>query len=594
MDSSKRSTLFISIFLLLLLSSFSFAYCPTAKRNIYLAAVTGENSGGVFQLEVEVRPGTGQIYTSISPRIGLATQESESLAVNWAFAQTSLNRRECDVLFRIIGDFGENTVDGPSAGGAMTVATHAALAGKQIRQDVVMTGTIAPGGKVGEVGGIIEKSIAASDSGAKYFLAPKLKVYEAFLIASVGRDDDFTAIEIANVSDAEEILFSGYSENFSSRFSPKSAPVSPSLPALPGDADMLRFGNVARDVVDDLDEKVVIAFFGAEDNERTSALREYFAGEIANYRKLVSMGYPFTSANAAFLLSIDAEYVKIGDKSVDLEGSIEDVSACVQSIRKPEKNSNNLGWAAGADLRRIWAGKKLDETLDYRSEQGGYTTLRDLLFSYGWCGISQRLSAEASTIQGEPLDESRLSSLASERLIEAQEVLAAATSPDYDAIWHYEAGLAANKTGYFAAAIYEAAYAETMQKATSGEEKNVSAAIAKLAEGGRKSLWGKIYYSHGMFLYNDALENGKPPNDAYKILKFSSELDKADLDMQKELSKPVETVRVVSVEKPPEKQGPTEQDPLVAIFLALSIVVFGLAIIYRLMRRARGQGAGGQ
>src|SRR3989344_8662822 len=125
MNSGRRSTLFVSLFLLLLLSSFSFAYCPTAKRNIYLAAVTGENTGGVFQLEVEVRPGSRQIYTSISPRIGIATQESEEIAVNYAFSAAGMNRKECDVLYRIIGDFGDSSVDGPSAGGAMTVPQHA-------------------------------------------------------------------------------------------------------------------------------------------------------------------------------------------------------------------------------------------------------------------------------------------------------------------------------------------------------------------------------------------------------------------------------------------------------------------------------------
>ena len=591
MDSGRRSTLFVSIFLLLLLSSLSFAFCPTAKRNIYLAAVTGENSGGVFQLEVEVRPGTGQIYTSISPRIGIATQESEETAANYAFAAAGMKKKECDVFYRIIGNFGDSSVDGPSAGGAMTVATHAALPGKQIRQDVVMTGAITPSGKIGEVGGVIEKSVAASDSGAKYFLAPKIKVYESFLLSSISREKDFIAIEVENVSDAEEVLFSDYSQSFPSRFEPKAGEISKELPPLPADSDIKRFAIVASDVVDMLDSKAVEALFAASESEQTEKLRKYFSGEIENYRKLISMGYPFTAANAAFLLSIDAEYVKIGDRTVDLEGSIDDVSTCVQGLRKIAKNKNNLGWATGADLRRIWAEKKLRETVQYRSEQGGYTTLRDLLFANGWCGISQSLALEAAKIGGETVDESMLAPLAGKRIFEAEEVLAAAAKPDYDAIWHYEAALEANRSGDYAAAIYESTYAETMQRATTGEEKNITSAIEKLSEGGRKSLWGKIYYSHGMFLQSQAKSEKAALSDAYRILKYSAELDKADAEILNALAAPVETVRVVTVPTPEEIRGSASQDPLVAILLAASIAVFGLAIVYRLIKSGMRIGA---
>lgn len=592
MARNFRGTLVLSILLLLLLPSFSFAICPTATRQIYLAAVTGENSGGVFQLEVQVRPGTGQIYTSISPRIGISTQESEETAVNYAFSASGMDRQECDVLYRIIGDFGDSAVDGPSAGGAMTVATHAALMGKQIRQDVVMTGAITPSGKIGEVGGVIEKSVAASDAGARYFLAPKIKVYEYFLLSSISREKDFTAIEIGNVSDAEEVLFSDYSHAFESRFEPKSGEIPPELPRLGQDSDMLRFAGVASDVVDTLSAKADAALFAASESEQTEMLRKYFAGEIENYRRLISLGYPFTAANAAFLLSIDAEYVKIGGRAVDLEGSIEDVSGCVQSLRKPAKNSNNLGWAVGSDLRRMWAEKKLEETVQYRSEQGGYTSLRDLLFSYGWCSISQQLAAEANGIGGTAIDESRLANLASRRIVEAEEVLAAASKPDYDAIWHYESALEANESGDYAAAIYESVYAETMQRATSGEEKNLTSATEKLAEDGRKSLWGKIYYSHGMFLYAESESGEAQLSDAYRILKYSSELDKAEEEIKDELAAPVETVRVISVPQPQEIKGSAEQDPLVAIVLAASIVVFGIAIVYRLVKSGMSIGAG--
>ncbi|MCX6772263.1 MAG: hypothetical protein NTV88_00635, partial [Candidatus Micrarchaeota archaeon] len=497
-----------------------------------------------------------------------------------------IDKRECDVFFRIDGNFGDNTVDGPSAGGAMTVATHAALIGAKIRQDVVMTGAILPGGKIGEVGGVIEKSIAASDSGAKYMLAPRLKVYEALLLSSIGRQNDFTAIEIYNISDAEVVIFSDYLEKFSSRFNPESSPLPEGLPALPKDADSMRFSKVASDIVDRLDLKVATLFpTQQQSGQNASKLQVYFRNEIENYRLLISRGYSFTAANAAFLLSIDAEYVKIGDKTVDIDGSIEDVSACASTLHKPQKNMNNLDWAIGSDLRRIWAQKKLNETIEYRADQGGYTTLRDLLFSYGWCGISQSLADQATGISGATADETKLSSLSSQRLFEAQDVLASASKPDYDAIWHYESAVIANRSGDYGASIYESTYAETMQKITSSGDTNLTQNMDKAIDGPRKSLWGKIYYSQAMFLYTKAEQDNSSFTDAYRIFKFSTELDKADDDIKSALASTEPEVRVIRMDTPLEKPGPTEQDFWVSLFLAFSIVAFGIAIIYRLVKR---------
>ncbi|MEM4634148.1 MAG: S16 family serine protease, partial [Candidatus Anstonellaceae archaeon] len=156
----------LSALFALLAINFLFASCPKASRSINLAAVTGENSGGVFLLEVETRPGNGTIYTSILPRVGFLTQESQEAAVNYAFSSSGFSRHECDVLFKIKGNFGENSVDGPSAGGAMAVALRAALLNKTVRQDVVMTGSLLPDGKIGEVGGVIEKGIGVAEAGA--------------------------------------------------------------------------------------------------------------------------------------------------------------------------------------------------------------------------------------------------------------------------------------------------------------------------------------------------------------------------------------------------------------------------------------------
>ena len=578
------SAAFAFLAIALFLSNYAYSTCPTAKRDIYLAAVTGENEGGIFQLEVETRPGKGSIYTAVSPRIGFATQESEELAARVAAETAGIDLSECDVFFRINGDFGDSSVDGPSAGGAMAVATRAALLNQSIRQDIVMTGTISPEGKVGEVGGIIEKSLAASDAGAKYILVPKLKIYEMLLLSSVSRTKDFRVIEVSNLTEAEKVIFSNYSQNFTALFAPKSLPMPSTLQPIEMDFDLARFGIVARGVVEELDSKAGSALMGSAGAEKIAGVKEYFRSEVNKYYAMLSMGYPFTAANSAFLLSIDAEYLKIGGTKVDMTGSIEDVSSCLDSLSKPNKTVENFHWAVGSDLRRNWAKKKFNETLAMRGEQTGYTTLRDLLFSYSWCGISRELAVQANDIGGKPVEEAALAPLSSKKLLEAEEALASSDRPDYDALWHLQAGLDANESGDFGAAIYEATYAMTMQGVTSESEKNLTEAAQKLSQGGRESLWGKIYYGHGMYLYAEAKEGGFIPADAYRILEYSSDLDKASAEINQELlKKPTESSPIQPPAQEEVPSGQQEQDTLLSVFLALCVAVLGFVVIWRLI-----------
>ena len=48
-------------------------------------------------------------------------------------------------------------IGGPSAGAAIAVATVAAIEGKNVSKDAVITGTIEEGGYIGEVGAVFEK-----------------------------------------------------------------------------------------------------------------------------------------------------------------------------------------------------------------------------------------------------------------------------------------------------------------------------------------------------------------------------------------------------------------------------------------------------
>lgn len=147
-----------------------------------IVAVGYTGDGILADLKVTLRPGNGNVYVSLEPKVEIDTQSSAETAVYIAqrLAKIPLGMR--DVLIEIKAP--SKVVEGPSAGAAMAVAVYGALIGKNPRKDVVITGTVDSYGRVGKVGGLLEKLRACAKNGIKVFLIPKgqryVEIYEPF------------------------------------------------------------------------------------------------------------------------------------------------------------------------------------------------------------------------------------------------------------------------------------------------------------------------------------------------------------------------------------------------------------------------------
>ncbi len=150
------------------------------KSSAYVVAVTSDGGGLVGSVDVEVNLGRGRVLMNTNPFLEPDTQFSAETATQIAEQYTKKSLDDRDVIYSF--DIDGQVLGGPSAGAAMTVATIAAIEGKQVRNDVAITGTIEEGGKIGFVGGVLEKMQAASEKGVKLFLVPegqtKLTTYE--------------------------------------------------------------------------------------------------------------------------------------------------------------------------------------------------------------------------------------------------------------------------------------------------------------------------------------------------------------------------------------------------------------------------------
>ncbi|NIM47336.1 MAG: hypothetical protein GTN40_04235 [Candidatus Aenigmarchaeota archaeon] len=194
-----------------------------SSAQINLAAVDQDGNGVVTPLIVEIKPGNGKILTNIEKLLfWIDTQQSIQVAKQVAEDVTKLDVDKYDLIYTVKSE--ATLVGGPSAGASLTVATIAALQKKEIKSDIMMTGTINPDGTIGEVGGILEKAKIAKELGAKVFLVPEGQGTQTYLkpeencvrrggfifcttkykeiTVNIGKDVGISVIEIEDINDA--------------------------------------------------------------------------------------------------------------------------------------------------------------------------------------------------------------------------------------------------------------------------------------------------------------------------------------------------------------------------------------------------------
>lgn len=131
--------------------------------------------GEILFIEVSLMPGKGKLL--LTGQLGDVMQESAKAAFTWTrshYKELGLKSNFAENLdVHIHVPEGAVQKDGPSAGVAITTALVSALTGVPVRRDVGMTGEVTLRGRVLEIGGLKEKSIAGHQAGLKTIIAPK-------------------------------------------------------------------------------------------------------------------------------------------------------------------------------------------------------------------------------------------------------------------------------------------------------------------------------------------------------------------------------------------------------------------------------------
>jgi ATP-dependent Lon protease len=131
--------------------------------------------GEILFIEVSLMPGKGKL--TLTGQLGDVMRESAKAAFTWTRSHYfELGLKESfaeNIDVHIHVPEGAVPKDGPSAGVAITTALVSALTGIPIKRNVGMTGEITLRGRVMEIGGLKEKSIAGHRAGLTTIIVPK-------------------------------------------------------------------------------------------------------------------------------------------------------------------------------------------------------------------------------------------------------------------------------------------------------------------------------------------------------------------------------------------------------------------------------------
>ena len=152
-----------------------------ANSNYAVMAVDENDKGHLIPLEIIIKSGKGNLFLNVANVIVDETlQSSAQTAILVAREVSRKSLSDKDVLINIEAPVQEQkiSISGGSAGAAMTLAAMAAMQGKTLRNDVLITGTIREDHTIGRIGSPRAKALAAKENGAVMYLVPAGQVSE--------------------------------------------------------------------------------------------------------------------------------------------------------------------------------------------------------------------------------------------------------------------------------------------------------------------------------------------------------------------------------------------------------------------------------
>ena len=539
----NKKVLLVVLFIIMI-STNIFAYIPKAEMKIF--AVNNSNVGMDANLVIEITPGTGKIYSNVNSQVGSLTQESERNAVNAAERVIKGTKGKYNYLFEIQAV--ASSIDGPSAGAAMSLLLISMLSDKDLSGKVSITGTITEDGYVGEVGGIGAKAKKAADVGIKLFMIPLgtrkqaittdsgnsqivdlpeyaydkwgMKIVEVETIEDIQKyvSMDIEDIDINLIKESKDPEYIPNAIEYSKALEPMRLLVNKYLI----DANMVLEKTEGNINVSKIKDSSTV--------QSLLSLVDYSKESIANAHKYSEGNYLYTAANEAFLAKI---YLIAIDEVVS-NPSILTADSTIYNLRikeieeKIELTENRskscsldkIEWCISARQRLVWGKNKIRDIKEDKKAGTPLDRIMDYSYALGWIEIANDfldigVSADKDDVKF--VESKDFKDIAQKYIVNLENeivLLNESIALEEDIQRRLKAAKTDYEMGWYVTALYDAASAKAIinsRKETNTEFFDENLFISKYdsmsflsSEVGLRSennVWSKQYYDHATYFY---------------------------------------------------------------------------------------------
>ncbi len=357
------------------------------------------NTGSLTTITLTITNGNGTVSFTNSSMVANDTKASAYAAAQYASSYTGHSFTDYNFSYSV-HDNGNN-VSGPSAGAAMTLLTVSAFENKPLRNDFTITGTIGPGGEIGQIGGALDKISAAKAAGLDLVLVPWAApgTVEEGVYYIAQSEYHIPIVEVANISQAAGWAFgsasgasNGIMLNLTANYQIAKLPET-TLNCSNGcnDTPFVAFTNHTIYAT-----RAEIANLSADGLGTAAAQLANVTGQAA---AMHSKGYLYVSADIAFLNYLDAFYLSSYNMTrADAADYMQNVRTSCSGLFTPQLTSSNYEYIVGAEVRQGWANYTINSTISGFNATGA--TRDDIVSSMYSVGQAQAWCNAVSFLYG--------------------------------------------------------------------------------------------------------------------------------------------------------------------------------------------------
>ncbi len=365
-------------------------------------AVTSDGFGTLTPLEISYNSNFTGVYVSIYPYSGESFQHSLRSAIT--FRNLSEYSLEHGLFARGYTNDSQGSIDGPSAGVALSLMLDSIIENRTLRPDITITGGISDDGQILPVGGLWEKYYASDEAGMNGFLVPPSDPTTRAGLCSLYYIYNTPVHEYSNYSYAKSLFFGSEVPSFYLNFT-----------YVPYNLSNLTSAGENYSIIYDTVRNIIDGEFSLLNNSLCVEAVPYYLNKVNLAKDLLERGYVYSAGNEAFGVFGDIRLISNPptQKSVKMDYSL--LKSCLDDVNSSLKSCGDPMLYSQAELRYFWASDVYD-SLNLSEAHSPISYMYDqLLLSRGilWCSLSQSIlencpSGELNPLQFQPVVEGYL------------------------------------------------------------------------------------------------------------------------------------------------------------------------------------------